>query len=124
MENYSRSGASGENCPPSARPIPRSVNLPVPMPEMQSAAAAPVHARKWTPGVAWSRWAPWLNRGALSSIDQGLVSGANFALSIMLARWLPISDYGGYSFALSIFMLINAAQQALFLEPMSVLGAS
>jgi len=42
----------------------------------------------------------------------------------MLARWLPISDYGGYSFALSIFMLINAAQQALFLEPMSVLGAS
>ena len=92
--------------------------------ETQSAAAAPAQARKWDPGATWSRWAPWLNRGALSSIDQGLASGANFALSVMLARWLPISDYGGYSVALSFFMLISAAQQALFLEPMSVLGAS
>src|SRR5947207_8633428 len=71
-----------------------------------------------------SRWWPWLNRGVLATLDQGLLSGSNFILAVLLARWLPVWDYGGYALALSIFMLINAVHQALLLEPMSVLGTA
>ena len=76
------------------------------------------------PQHVWSRWWPWLNRGVLATLDQGLVSGSNFVLAVLLARWLPVPEYGGYALALSISTLINAAHQAVLLEPMSVLGAA
>jgi O-antigen/teichoic acid export membrane protein len=85
---------------------------------------ATVRARRWIPEHVWSRWRPWLNRGALAIIDQGLVSGSNFVLNVMLARWLPVSHYGGYALTLSMFTLITIVHQALLLEPMSVLGTA
>jgi O-antigen/teichoic acid export membrane protein len=81
-------------------------------------------ARKWSPGQTRPLWWRWINRGALATIDQGLVSGSNFILTVMLARWLTVADYGGYGLVLSVFYLITAVHQALLLEPMSILGAS
>jgi O-antigen/teichoic acid export membrane protein len=76
---------------------------------------------KYLTGV-WSRPILWVGKGTLAVMDQGLISGSNFFLSIVLARWLRPEQYGAYALAFSGFMLMAAVYQALFLEPMSVLG--
>ena len=73
---------------------------------------------------AGSNWRVWLRKGALAVTDQGLMSGSNFLLSILLARWLTAGQYGAYALAFSIFFFVSAVHQALLLEPMSVLGPS
>ncbi len=66
----------------------------------------------------------WLQKGFLAVVDQGLVSGSNFVLAILLARWLPAEQYGAYALSFAIFLLLSLIQQGLFLEPMSVFGPS
>lgn len=53
-------------------------------------------------------------------MDYGLISGSNFLLGVLLARWLAPEDYGAYALAFSIFILIAFLYQALLLEPLSV----
>jgi O-antigen/teichoic acid export membrane protein len=65
----------------------------------------------------------WASKGGLGILDQGLYSGANFILSVLLARWLSPEMYGGFSAAYSMFLLISTAQVALLAEPMSIFGA-
>lgn len=65
----------------------------------------------------------WVWRALLSIADQGFVSGANFLLSILFARWLSRPQYGAVSIGLSVFMLAANFHHALLLEPMSVLGS-
>src|SRR6202030_792544 len=36
----------------------------------------------------------WINKGGLALLDQGLISGSNFILSMLLARWLTPESYG------------------------------
>jgi O-antigen/teichoic acid export membrane protein len=62
-------------------------------------------------------------KGGLAVLDQGLVTGSNFALGILLARWLTPAQYGAYAVAFSVFVLIAMLYQALLLEGMSVFGA-
>jgi len=57
-------------------------------------------------------------------VDQGLISGSNFALGILLARWLGAVEYGEYALAFAIFVLLSLVYQSLLLEPMSVFGPS
>lgn len=66
----------------------------------------------------------WVRRCLLAISDQGLISGSNFLLSLLLARWLAPVEYGAYALAFSGFMLIAALHQALLIEPMIVFGAS
>src|SRR5437868_172753 len=66
----------------------------------------------------------WISKGSLAVLDQVLISGANFAISILLARWSSSEDYGAFAVAFSVFLLLSQAHQALLLEPMSVFGAS
>lgn len=61
-------------------------------------------------------------KGSLAILDQALISGSNFAIGILLARWLPAAKYGMYALTFSIFLLLSQIQQALLLEPQSVLG--
>ena len=70
------------------------------------------------------RWAAWAMKGSLAVTDQALMSGSNFLLSILLARWLTAERYGAYALAFAIFLLFSAFHQALLLEPVSVLGPS
>jgi len=60
----------------------------------------------------------------MAIFDQGLISGSNFFLGIVLARWLGAEQYGAYALAFSTFLLVSLIYQALLLEPMSVFGSS
>jgi O-antigen/teichoic acid export membrane protein/thymidylate kinase len=72
----------------------------------------------------WTTWGVWLVKGFMAVTDQGLISGSNFVLSIILARYLSASQYGTFAIAYSTFVLFSLVHQALVLEPMSVLGPS
>jgi O-antigen/teichoic acid export membrane protein len=64
----------------------------------------------------------WGIKGGLSLLDQGLYSGANFVLSIVLARWLLPSQYGVFSIAFAIYLFAYQIHNAILVETMSVLG--
>ena len=67
-------------------------------------------------------WLPWVGKGSLAVLDQGLISGSNFLIGILLARWLAPEAYGAYALAFSIFLFLAGFHNALLLEPMSVFG--
>ena len=66
----------------------------------------------------------FLFKGGLAILDQGLVTGVNFLVSIVLARWLSAEEYGAYALAFAVLLLLGLLYQALLLEPMGVFGAS
>lgn len=65
----------------------------------------------------------WLKKGSWSVVDQALFSGANFVLNILLARWLVPRDYGAFTVAFTLFLLLGLFHTALLTEPMLVYGA-
>jgi len=67
---------------------------------------------------------PWAHKGGLSVLDQGLITGSNFLISVLLARWLTAEQYGAYAVAFGVFVLLSLVYGALVLEPMSVFGGS
>jgi O-antigen/teichoic acid export membrane protein len=73
--------------------------------------------------ISISRLLPWIKKGGLVMLDQALFSGANFLVSILLARWLPPEEYGAFAVALSVFYLLAAFHTAVLAEPMLVFGA-
>jgi O-antigen/teichoic acid export membrane protein len=72
----------------------------------------------------WQELIRWATKGGLAVVDQGLISGSNFLLSIVLARWMSRDEYGAYALGFVIFLLLGQLHQALLLEPMAVFGAS
>lgn len=72
----------------------------------------------------WSNARTWSARGAFALLDQGLISGANFLVGILLARHLAANQYGAYALAFEIFLFLSVAYSALVLEPLSVFGSS
>ena len=68
------------------------------------------------------RWLYWASKGTLAVLDQALLSGSNFALSVLLARWLQEEEYGAYVVTFSVFILLGTVHQALLLVPSLVLG--
>jgi len=68
------------------------------------------------------RW--WPVRGGLAIADQALFAGSNFALNVYLARSLPPSRYGVFTFTLAVFLALFGLYNALHLEPATVLGPS
>jgi len=60
---------------------------------------------------------------AVTVVEQGSYSVANFAISLLLARWLTAREYGGYTLAFAALMFIGGFHNALVLEPFSVFGA-
>jgi O-antigen/teichoic acid export membrane protein len=65
----------------------------------------------------------WVTKSGLAVMDQGLISGSNFLVGILLARWLAPEAYGAYALAFSILLLLLLFYQSLMLEPMTVFGA-
>jgi len=66
----------------------------------------------------------WGSKGGLAILDQGLISGSNFMISILLARWLMPDQYGAYAVAFGIYIMLSLVYQSLVLEPMGVFGGS
>jgi O-antigen/teichoic acid export membrane protein len=71
-----------------------------------------------------SRWRWWVGRGSLAMLDQGLISGSNFLLTILLARWLTPKQYGAYALVFAVFMFLAAVHESLVTEPVMVFGPS
>lgn len=69
------------------------------------------------------RMKQWGVKGGMGILDQGLYSGVNFILNIIMGRWVSPEMYGGFSAAYSLFLLLSIAQVALIAEPMSIFGA-
>jgi O-antigen/teichoic acid export membrane protein len=67
-----------------------------------------------------SKFVVWVRRALFAIADQGLISGSNFVLNVMLARWLNPEEYGAFALASAIFILVLGIYQALILEPMPV----
>jgi O-antigen/teichoic acid export membrane protein len=65
----------------------------------------------------------WAGRGFWAVIDQALFAGANFLVSILLARWLEPAAYGAFSLAYAIFLLLGTVHTGLWTEPMLVYGS-
>ena len=78
----------------------------------------------WNLPSSMHRLIPWVHKGGLAIVDQGLISGSNFMVSILLARWLLPDQYGAYAIAFGIYMLLALVYQSLVLEPMGVFGGS
>ena len=74
--------------------------------------------------AVWSSVRIWSARGVMSLVDQGLISGANFFVGIILARHLASNQYGAYALAFEIFLFLAVVYGALVLEPLSVFGSS
>lgn len=66
----------------------------------------------------------WVTKGGLAIVDYGLISGSNFLLGVLLARWLSPDQYGAYALAFSIYVLVAFLYQALLLEPLSVFSGT
>jgi len=74
-------------------------------------------------GLGWAQLSRWARKGGLALLDQGLFSGANFLVNILLARWLAPEEYGAFAVALSIYYLLLNFHTAVLTEPMMVFGA-
>lgn len=68
-------------------------------------------------------WLPWVGKGSLAILDQGLFAGTNFIVNILLARRLTPADYGAFALAYSVFLLFGTFHSASLTEPMVVFGA-
>jgi O-antigen/teichoic acid export membrane protein len=64
----------------------------------------------------------WGIKSGLSLVDQGLVSGAGFLLTFLLARWLNSEVYGAFAVAFATLLFLCGFHNVLLLEPMSVMG--
>ena len=87
------------------------------------------------PGFSWTKalslnpeqiqkLIPWVMKGGLALLDQGVFAGSNFVMSILLARWMPPEQYGAYAVAFAVFLFLVNCHQSLLLEPMMVFGSS
>ncbi len=70
----------------------------------------------------WGLW-KWFQRGTLAIVDQALIAGSNFLVSVLLARWLEPAQYGAFALAYSVFTLFATFHTAIITEPMMVFGA-
>jgi O-antigen/teichoic acid export membrane protein len=66
--------------------------------------------------------AKWTGKGFWAVMDQGLFATTNFILNILLARWLNIIEYGTFSVAYTIFLLLATFYSATLSDPMLVFG--
>lgn len=93
------------------------------MPCVEATSLCHVPASFLRPTSVFVKCLSWLRQGGFAILDQGLFAGANFLLTILLARWLSADAYGAYALAYSIFLLLMAAHTAVLTEPMLVFGS-
>jgi O-antigen/teichoic acid export membrane protein len=70
------------------------------------------------------KFARWVTKGGLAIVDQGLISGSNFLIGILLARWLMPEAYGAFALAFSVFLLLSYVYQSFLAEPQAVFSGS
>ncbi|NLE52738.1 MAG: lipopolysaccharide biosynthesis protein [Chloroflexi bacterium] len=81
------------------------------------------------PGNWWARILDSHNQQRLAKLalavsDQLLFSGSNFVVSVLLGRWMLSNNYGAFTYAYSILLLLASFHNALLLEPFTILGSA
>lgn len=66
----------------------------------------------------------WFGPIVLSTADQGLSAGSNFAITMLSARWLDGAQYGAYAVGISINLFLLSLYTETVVEPMTVLVCS
>ena len=72
--------------------------------------------------VSSSRYKRSAKNAIWAIVDQALFGLSNFVLNLLLARWLAPSDYGAFTLAFALFLLVGVLHSAIFIEPMLVFG--
>jgi O-antigen/teichoic acid export membrane protein len=93
-------------------------------PDLSEAAAAELDVELNRPPDRRSKFARWITKGGLAILDQGLISGSNFLIGILLARWLVPEQYGAFALAFSVFLLLSYVYQSFLAEPQAVFSGS
>jgi O-antigen/teichoic acid export membrane protein len=62
----------------------------------------------------------WVAKASWAVADQAFFALSQFAMSIMLARWLTPSEYGAYALVYGVFLFIASVHTSLLTEPMLV----
>ena len=109
MKQYALSAAAGEDCLPQAGmpPAPR--------------AAAESPRRGWlASAIARVLTDPFARKGSLALFDQALVSGTNFATSVIIGRLCSKEELGLYALALSILLIARGIQDQVVGTPYMV----
>lgn len=65
----------------------------------------------------------WFGRSFWSLLDQGLFAASNFLINVLLARWVGEAEYGAFSAAFAVFLLLGVGYTSLMVEPMLVYGS-
>src|SRR5260370_27988273 len=66
----------------------------------------------------------WGWGSAMALVEQGLTSGAGFAVILLLARWMAPEVYGAFAVAFAGFLFVSGFHNVVLLEPMAVMGPS
>jgi O-antigen/teichoic acid export membrane protein len=66
---------------------------------------------------------PRFGKEAWAVADQALFAGGNFAVNVLLARWLAPAEFGAFTQAYATFLLLGTVHGAFVIEPMLVFGA-
>jgi O-antigen/teichoic acid export membrane protein len=74
------------------------------------------------PRTAFLALRNWFGKGVWAIADRGFFSVSNFVINIVLARWLSPHDYGAFTLAYALFLLVGAGHSALLSDPMLVFG--
>lgn len=85
-------------------------------------ASVTAEAQAAGPSRAGSTSLSWIKKSLTASLDQGLISGSNFFLSVALARALSAEQYGAYAVAMATFLLVTSVHNSFVLEPVGVFG--
>jgi O-antigen/teichoic acid export membrane protein len=62
--------------------------------------------------------------GYLATIDQGLISLANFLATVILARYVSPTELGVYGVGFTTLRLARAVQEGITIQPMNTFGAT
>jgi O-antigen/teichoic acid export membrane protein len=92
--------------------------------EIAEAAAEAQDHSLFSRSFLFGTFRKWFAKGGLAIVDYGLISGSNFLLGVLLARWLSPRDYGAYALSFSFFILAGFLYQSLLLEPLSVFSGT
>ena len=109
MKHYALSAAAAEDCPPEAD----LSALPI--------ASGELARSGWLPRtIAKVLTDPLASNGSLALLDQALVSGTNFATSVIIGRLCSKGELGLYALGLSIFFVARGIQDQVVGTPYMV----
>jgi O-antigen/teichoic acid export membrane protein len=70
-----------------------------------------------------ARYGGWTQKLSGAVLDQAMFAGSNFAINVLLGRWMSPNEYGAFVVAYSWFILVQNIYDAVVVEPLAVFGS-